>query len=355
MQFFRPWRRLSSKSGSKSGSKDGPKGRRKREEEESSSQDTTRSQDILRAARILAVRSRREASGIFSGSYASAFRGGGLEFDESRPYVQGDDIRNLDWNAMARTGEPFVKRFREERDESLLLAIDVSASMAFGTTARTKAETAAHAAALMAAAAGGAGDRVGLLTFDEQIRSEIAPALGAAHTWRLVEAIVAGAREPAKGTDLSPAIEALQRSKNCTVAMLLSDFRVGGTALQVLQTEPPGGAPLVRLARERDLVCAILHDPREEQLPRVGLVRVEDPECSGTLLLNTNSASVRARYRRAWATRAATLERSLRSSGADVFWLRTDRDPLQTLMHFFRGRAGNASHASAPHARRPAA
>ena len=144
--------------------------------------------DLARAARILAVRSRREVTGLFAGSYASAFRGGGIEFEESRPYVAGDDVRYLDWNAFARTGELFVKRFREERDEMVLLAIDVSASMRFGTTGRNKAATAAHAAALIAAAAGRTGDRLGFLTFDDAVRTEIRPSRGPAHTWRVIEA-----------------------------------------------------------------------------------------------------------------------------------------------------------------------
>ena len=117
--------------------------------------------DLARAARLLVLRSRREASGLFAGNYASAFRGGGLEFEESRPYASGDDVSSLDWSATARTGELYVKRFREERNQTLLLALDTSGSMAFGSTDRTKAETAAHALALVTAAASRAGDRTG--------------------------------------------------------------------------------------------------------------------------------------------------------------------------------------------------
>lgn len=307
--------------------------------------DAASASDLARAARILAVRSRREATGLFAGSYASAFRGGGVEFEESRPYVAGDDVRNLDWNAFARSGDLFVKRFREERDEMVLLALDVSASMQFGTTGRNKAATAAHAAALIAAAAGRAGDRVGLLTFDDSVRTEIRPSRGPAHTWRVIEAAAVAAREPAGRTRIEAGIEGLlAHARARSIAILLSDFRPGsGADLTLLGPASTGiRSPLSSLARGHDLVTAILHDPREESLPRAGLVRVQDPEAARTLLVNSNSARTRARYRRAWAARAASLERSLRSFGSDVLWLRTDRDPLQTLTRFFHSRSARS-------------
>ena len=301
--------------------------------------------DLARAARILAVRSRREATGLFSGSYASAFRGGGVEFEESRPYVAGDDIRNLDWNAFARTGELFVKRFREERDECVLLAIDVSGSMRFGTAGRNKAATAAHAAALIAAAAGGTGDRVGLLTFSESVQSEIRPSRGAAHTWRLIEAASLAARSPQGGTRLEAGIEGLiGQARTRSIAILLSDFRQASGSDSSMPGSAEAGrpSPLSKLAQRHALVSVILHDPREERLPRAGLVRVRDPEASRSLLVNSNSARTRLRYRQAWTAHATTLERNLRSAGSDVLWMRTDRDPLQTLTQFFHRRSANS-------------
>lgn len=299
--------------------------------------------DLARAARVLAVRSRREAAGVFAGSYRSAFRGGGIEFEESRPYVPGDDVRNLDWNAMARSGEPFVKHFREERDETVLLALDVSASMRFGTKGRSKAATAAHAVGLVAAAAGGAGDRVGMLCFDDVVRAELLPGRGPGKVRKVIETALAAAGESAGGTSLPAAIEGLLgQSRQRAVALLFSDFR-NPNALSIAGRDASGDSNRIRLQRLaglHELVCVVLHDPREESLPRAGLVRVEDPEVRGrTLLLDSNSARTRARFRRAWAVRAATLERTLRASGAEVVWMRTDRDPLRTLMHFFQGRA----------------
>ncbi len=215
--------------------------------------------------------------------------------------------------------------------------------MRFGTTGRNKAATSAHAAALIAAAAGRTGDRVGLLTFDDAVRLEIRPSRGPAHIWRIIEAAALAAREPAGGTWIEAGIEGLLASARArSVAILLSDFRPGSgadvTLLRSAGLRSPL-SPLSNLAKRHDLVTAILHDPREESLPRAGLVRVRDPEAARSLLVNSNSARTRARYRRAWASRAATLERSLRSVGSDVLWMRTDRDPLQTLMRFFHSRS----------------
>ena len=297
--------------------------------------------DMARAARILAIRTRREASGIFAGGYASAFRGGGMEFEESRPYVAGDDIRSLDWNAMARTGEPFVKHFREERDLRMLLALDVSASMRFQSHKRSKAETAAHAAALLAAAAGQAGDQLGLVVFDEAIRCQIPPARGPLHTWRVIQAAANSAGEPSGETRIDLVLEdLLLHSRHRSVAVLLSDFR---DASLLANERGKTSSRLVALGRGHDLVSIALYDPREESLPKAGLLRLIDPERPGrTLLLNSNSARARTRYQRACRARRRTLDRLLRGAGSDVLWLRTDRDPLRALMHFFRQRSSRS-------------
>lgn len=321
--------------------------------------------EITRAARILAVRTRREASGSFAGSYVSAFRGGGLEFDESRPYMPGDDVRTIDWNALARTGEPFVKRFREERDQLLLLALDVSASMRFGALGRAKARVGAHTAALLAAAAGQAGDRVGLLAFDRRVREQIAAARGPAHTWRLIRSAVQFAEAASGETRLMSAIEAaLEGVRQRSTVVLISDFRdpdlvatlggheaapsalgsaIGPGADSGAQAARDLRASLLALSRRHDLVSVVLSDPREEALPRAGLVRLMDPERPGrSVLLNSSSARTQTRYRRAWALRCRQLERGLRAVGSDVLWMRTDRDPLRSLMIYFASRAAGS-------------
>ena len=297
-------------------------------------------QDLARAARLLTVRSRREATGLFAGNYASAFRGGGLEFEESRPYVPGDDVRTLDWNATARHGEPFVKLYREERDQTLVFALDVSASMRFGTAGQAKAGTAAHALALMAAAAGRAGDRVGLVAFDAVVRTQVPPGRGAAHTWRVIRSAVEAADASAGATSLAAGLRAARAGADRYATLIaLSDFR-DPALLDDGGGSSPLRAELADLARRHDVVAAILLDPREETLPSAGPVRIADPERPGvSLVLDTGSRRVRERYREACARRRQRLERELRRGGANLLWLRTDRSPFFALARFFRERA----------------
>ena len=309
--------------------------------------------ELERAARILAVRSRREVSSAFAGGYRSAFRGGGIEFEESRPYVPGDDVRHLDWNALARTGSPYVKRFREERDQTLLLTLDVSHSMAFGSAGRSKAALAAHAAALLAGAAFRAGDRVGLATFAGALRVEVEPERGHARLFPLRRRLAEASAAPAGRSDLPAVLAELDaRLPRRAVVVVLSDFR-DDDAFPPAAAEP--GAPaarfarpwLVRLARRHDVVAAAIEDPRELELPAAGAFRVGDAERGGRTLLLRSDPGTRERYRSAAAARRRGLERALRSDGADVLWLRTDRDPLRALARFFEARPGRAGRVAA--------
>ena len=295
--------------------------------------------ELLRAARVLAIRTRREAGGLLPGAYTSAFRGGGIEFEESRPYAPGDDLRIVDWNATARTGEPFVKRFREEREQTLLLLLDVSASMRFAARGPSKAAVAAHTAAILAATASRARDAVGLLAFDEVVRAEIPPARGPAHTWRVIRTLVECAGQSAGETRLAAAL-ARARTRSCgsrrSVLFLLSDLRDEG-----VNTSGAALTELSALARRHDVIAAVLHHPLEDELPDVGTLRVTDPERAGhPLVLRTGRSRVRAEYRAAAARRHRAIELRLRGAGADVLWLRTDRDPLRVLVRFFAAHAG---------------
>jgi uncharacterized protein (DUF58 family) len=298
-------------------------------------------EDLGRAARLLTLRSRREATGLFAGNYASAFRGGGVEFEESRPYVAGDDVTRLDWNATARTGEIFVKRFRAERNQTLLFALDTSASMGFGTTGVTKAATAAHALALLATAAARAGDRTGLLCCDDSPRAAVAVGRGGGHGLRVIHAAVERAADPRGATRLAEALRSLRmQTRRRAVMVLLSDFRDP-------QLFPPEPAParllleLAELAQRHDVIAAPVVDPAEEELPRVGALRIADPERAGApQVLQTGRKAVRRRYRAAALAWRDRLERELRRSGAEIVWLRTDRSPLHALGRFFRERAG---------------
>jgi uncharacterized protein (DUF58 family) len=296
--------------------------------------------DLARAARLLVVRSRHETTGIFAGNYASAFRGGGLEFEESRPYGPGDDVSTLDWSATARTGELYVKRFREERNQTLLFALDTSASMGFGTTASTKAATAAHALALLVSAAGRAGDRTGLVAFDESLRGELRPGRGVAHGLRVIRSALEWAGAPRGATKLALGLRALgAHARRRSVLILLSDFR---DPELFAPTGEKGelAAELTALARRHDVIAAPLLDPAEEELPRVGPLRITDPERPGVVrIVHTGRQRVRQRYRAAARARRQRLEAELRRCGAELLWLRTDRSPLHALGRFFRERA----------------
>ncbi len=306
------------------------------------------SADLSRATRLLLVRSRREATGLFAGNYTSAFRGGGLEFEESRPYVPGDDIRSIDWNATARSAEPFVKQFREERNQTLLFLLDVSASMDFGSTGPTKASTGAHALALMAAAAGRAGDRVGLVVFDKAVRRQVPIGRGGAHSLRVIRAALETDGAPRGDTRIGAGLRAVfAATRRRAVVVVISDFR---DPEMFPASEFPAsknsavGTEFGELARRHDVVAAVVVDPREETLPDAGPIRVMDPERPGrVLVLNSGSRRVRDRYRAACSAWRSRIEADLRRCGADTLWIRTDRDPLFALGSFFRNRASRRS------------
>jgi uncharacterized protein (DUF58 family) len=293
----------------------------------------------LRAARVLTLRSRLEATGLFAGNYRSAFRGGGLEYEESRPYAPGDDVRALDASATARTGIPYVKIFREERDRSLLLGLDVSGSMSFGSGGGGKSATAAHALALLASAAGRAGDRIGLVAFDSRVREEAPLARGRAQSARLIRLAAQAASESRGPTDLAAGLRALRRrALRRAVIVLISDFR--DPALEAGDSGPLR-RELSALARENDVVAAVVVDPREQALVAAGGVRVRDAERGGrALILSTGSQRARRTYAAEAERRRAQLARDLRSAGADCLWLRSDRSPFFPLARFFQERAG---------------
>lgn len=296
--------------------------------------------DLARAARLLQVRSRHEASGLFAGNYVSAFRGGGLEFEESRPYAAGDDWSAIDWNATARSGELFVKRFREERNQTLVFALDTSASMGFGTTGTSKAATAAHALALLAAAATRAGDRTGVIAFRERVYERVEPGRGGVHGLRVIRSAVTCAAHPHGATRLSEGLRALEAARSRrAVLILLSDFRDA----ELLPPEPGRArlrGALTELARRNDVIAMPVVDPAELELPRVGPLRIADPERPAAVrVLHTGRERTRQRYRVAAAAWRSRLDHELRRAGAEVVWLRTDRSPLHALGRFFRERA----------------
>ncbi len=291
---------------------------------------------LERAARTLWIRARREAASVLAGGYRSSVRGGGSEFEESRPYEPGDDVRSIDWNATARTGTPYVKRFREERDQTLLLALDTSASMAFAGPGRSKAAAAAHCAALLAAAALHVGDRVGLVGFDVAPRVLLPPGRGDAHALRLMRALLASPPPTRGETSFAAALAGIrERFRRRAVLFLLSDFRDDGL---LASARTPHGArtELAIAARRHDVFAVALSDPHEHELPASGSLRLVDPERPArSWLLRGGDAQARERYRAAALARERLLVRRLRSDGAAVIVLRSDTDPLRVLGRHF--------------------
>jgi len=301
---------------------------------------TVTSAELDRAVRLIAVRSRHQATGLFAGNYASAFRGGGLEFEESRPYIAGDDVRTIDWVATARIGEPYVKCFREERNHTLIFALDTSASMRFGASGTSKAAYATRIIALLATAAARAGDRTGLILFDDGVRSQIPAGRGRAHTWNLIRTAARAGATPAGETRIDSALRAVRREASRRPSIvLLSDFREDRPSTA---TDPLAGtrSSLLELSQRCDVIAIAMTDPSEEDLPRVGTIRIEGAESpTHSFSLDTGSRRVRSRYRRAFAEWRHRTNQSLRRSGAETLWLRSDRDPLFALGRFFEERA----------------
>ncbi|MCP5060391.1 MAG: DUF58 domain-containing protein [bacterium] len=297
--------------------------------------------ELSRAARILLVRSQREVTGAFVGGYQSAFRGVGIEFEESRPYVPGDDVRFLDASVMARTGMPYVKRFREERDQTAHLVVDVSGSMAFGSTGRTKGAVAAQTAALLSVAALRAGDRVGLWTFDSGVRDELPPARGGRQARQILERLIAapgGLGGPTGLADSLARVRSAARKRG--LVFVLSDFRDERFFAPAEAGKPPPRTEWIALARRHDLIAILIHDPREDNLPNAGTIRIADPERPGrTRLLRSGRRAVRERYREASEVRRRALVRRLRNDGASVLTLRADQIPLRGLVRFFSERS----------------
>jgi len=242
--------------------------------------------ELLAQVRRLTIRSRRAVEEVFAGAYKSAFRGKGLEFAEVREYVPGDDIRSIDWNVTARVGHPFVKRFDEERELTVVVALDLSGSLQFGSRARTKRDTAAEAGALISLAASRNRDRVGLLLFSDQIELYLPPSKNRARALRVVRELVA--YEPkGRGTDVAGALAFLGRVlRRRAVVVLISDWMAD-----------PFDRPLAHLARRHEIVIVEVVDPLEESLPDAGLIFARDMETGRTRLVDLAAGSARREWR----------------------------------------------------------
>jgi uncharacterized protein (DUF58 family) len=283
--------------------------------------------ELLKKVRRLEIRSRRLVADLFAGGSASVFKGRGVEFEEVRPYVPGDEIRDLDWNVTARLGEPFVKRFVEERELTVLLVVDLSRSMRFGTAGTDKREMAAELCAVLGFSAMRNNDRVGMVLCGEKVEHFVPPSRGRTHLLRLLRDLLE--REPSSpGTRLGEAAKFVNRTmRRHTLVFWISDFE------DVLDAKD-----WRVLSRRHEVTALALRDPRDEQLPNVGWVMLEDLESGQRRLVDTGDAKVRQRYQAAARERRRQVEATLQQAQCPFLELRTDRPYLPLLMRHFRAR-----------------
>jgi len=263
-----------------------------------------------------------------TGDYHSMFKGQGVEFDEVRPYVAGDDIRSIDWNVTARTGEPHVKRFSEERELTVIFLVDVSGSQVFGSGTRSKSELAAEITCLLALTAIRNQDKIGLILFSDRILKSIPPRKGRTSVMRLVREVLA-ADETREGTDITVALRFLNNvQKRKAVVFLVSDFQDSGYEKELRVT-----------ARRHDVIACPISDPCELELPNVGLVEMQDPESGELLLVDTGSAAVRKAFAERALQDTGQLMRFFRRNGIDTISLSTGRPYIDDVRALFRRRA----------------
>jgi len=284
--------------------------------------------ELLKALRKIEITTNRLATEQLSGSYTSVFKGQGLAFREVRMYQPGDDVRSIDWNVSARMNETYIKVFVEEREMTVMLVVDLSASEQFGTRSYSKSRLAAEVAALCAFSAIKHNDRVGLILATDQVERIVPPKKGQKHVMRVVREIL-GAKPDRPGTDLGVALETLYRvARRRSVAFLLSDFFASGYE-----------RTLSLAAARHDVIPLVLVDPRDEQLPDVGLASFEDLETGESVLVDTASPKVRAHYARHMRRLRANQIHFFRQLSLDHCIIRTDRPYVKPLRDLFLRRA----------------
>jgi uncharacterized protein (DUF58 family) len=281
--------------------------------------------EIVRQVRRLQLRARRAVEDLLGGEYHSVFKGMGIAFEEVREYQPGDDIRTIDWNVTARMGHPFIKRFVEERELTVMLVIDASGSQTFGTWLQQKREVAAELAAVLAFSAIANNDRVGLIVFTDRVERFVPPRKGTRHVLRIIRDVLFFEPQQ-RGTSIREALDYLNRVLHRrAIVFLLSDF-----------LDRDFARAFKRTGRRHDLVAVPIRDPREETLPRAGLLEVEDAETGRHLVLDTFSAQLRAAYAQEAQRRRETFRQLARAARVDLIETSTTGDHLDALVRFFR-------------------
>ncbi|MCL4691736.1 MAG: DUF58 domain-containing protein [Candidatus Hydrogenedentes bacterium] len=284
-------------------------------------------QEVMQEIRRIQIRTNHMVNDILTGQYESVFKGQGMEFKEVREYVPGDEIRLIDWNVTARTGIPHVKLLAEERELTVMLLVDASGSGRFGSVRRFKNELAAELCAVLAISAIKNNDKVGLIIFTDDVELYVPPSKGRRHVLRVIREVLFFEPKGRK-TDIPGALHFLNGiTKRRAVTFLVSDFMADGYEV-----------PMRVAAKRHDLIAVVVSDPREAELPNVGLLNVRDAETDREVLVDTSNASVREQYALEARKRAAERDRILRRNRVDAIHVRTDRPYVEEIYRFFRMR-----------------
>ena len=284
--------------------------------------------ELIKKVRKIEIKTRGLSSNIFAGQYHSAFKGRGMAFSEVREYQYGDDVRDIDWNVTARFNKPYVKVFEEERELTVMLLVDMSASLDFGTSGMYKKEMVAEIAATLAFAAIQNNDKIGAIFFTDRIEKFIPPQKGRKHILYIIREVL-GFEPESRQTDLIVPLQYLTNAikKRCTT-FVLSDFI----------DERDFKSALTIANRKHDVVAIQVYDKRVEELPDVGLMKMVDPESGDDVYVDTSSRKVRALHRKWWIESQVRLRDTFSKSGVDSISVRTDQDYVKSLMNLFAKR-----------------
>lgn len=284
--------------------------------------------ELLKKVRKLEIRTKGLTRDMFSGDYHSAFKGRGMSFSEVRDYQFGDDVRNIDWNVTARTGSPHIKMYEEERELTVMLLIDISASTLYGTGSRLRHEMITEIAALVAFSAISNNDKVGAILFSDQIEMYIPPAKGKKNILRIIRELI-NVNPENKKTDVAIALKYLTNvQKKRSICFILSDF-IDNQYIPSLQIA----------SGKHDIIGMMLYDKSEQALPSAGLIQIRDSESGRMILLDSDNSTVRKAWEENFKDRANFFEQSFRRSGGDMMMLNLEEDYLKSLHRFFKKRA----------------
>ena len=292
--------------------------------------------EILRKVRQIEIKSNRLVSEVLSGSYQSAFKGQGIDFEEVREYQPGDEVRSIDWNVTAKMGVPFVKQYREERELTILLAIDISDSGIFGSGNRSKRERMAELGALVAFSAVRNGDKVGLLLFADEIEKYLPPAKGQKHVLRILREILFF-KNKTKRTNLNEGLRFInQVMRRRAVVFFLSDFIITEDQnIDDQNTEDLFFKEISSTKRRHDLICAQIHDPHEIELPQIGLTTFEDAESGEIIVLDLSNPKFRKEFAENARKQQLNISTKLKRRGIDFFRFSTNEEFDKALKEFF--------------------